>query len=181
LLQSLGYLSDARLTDSGRLLSRIWSESDLVVAQCLRSGAWDGLSAADLAAAVSVLVFAARQDVTSAPRMPSAAAAQAIADTVRVWAEVAGLERDGGLPTTREPDLGFAAAIAAWADGATLTQTLDIAAGSGAELSAGDFVRWCRQVIDLLDQLATGSGEITATAREAVGLLRRGVVSLGST
>ena len=180
LLTRLGYLAGSRLTDAGRLLSRIWSESDLVVAECVRSGAWDGLDPADLAATVSVLVFEARQDVNAAPRMPSAAAAQAVADTLRTWAHIAGLERDAALPTTREPDAGFASAIAAWADGATLTQALDIAAFSGAELSAGDFVRWCRQVIDLLDQLQTvAAGPVGETAAAAVNALRRGVVALG--
>src|ERR1700730_16485344 len=34
---------DPAVTDDGRLLARIYSESDLVVAACLRSGAWTGL------------------------------------------------------------------------------------------------------------------------------------------
>ena len=59
--------------------------------------------------------------------------------------------------------------------------TRALAAGAGSELSAGDFVRWTRQVVDLLDQLATVVGDgIGATAGEAVELLRRGVVILGN-
>ncbi|MEP6980464.1 MAG: helicase-related protein, partial [Nakamurella sp.] len=181
LLDELGYLKGARLTDAGRQLSRIWSESDLVVAECLRTDAWSGLGPADLAATVSVLVFEARQDVTTAPRMPSATAADAIADTVRTWAHIAGLEREAQLPVTREPDLGFAAAVSAWAGGATLTQALAIASASGSELSAGDFVRWCRQVIDLLDQLqGVAAGTVGQVAGEAVTGMRRGVVALGA-
>ncbi len=181
LLRSLGYLQGSRLTDAGRQLSRIWSESDLVVAECLRSDAWSGLGPADLAATVSVLVFEARQDVSVAPRMPSSAAAAAIADTVRIWSRIAGLEREASLPATREPDIGFASAVAAWADGSTLTQALATASSSGSELSAGDFVRWCRQVIDLLDQLqGVDDGTVGQVAGEAVKELRRGVVALGA-
>ncbi len=181
LLGRLEYLQGARLTDAGRQLSRIWSESDLVVAECLRTDAWSGLGPADLAATVSVLVFEARQDLTTAPRLPSTAAATAIAETVRTWARIAGLEREAQLPVTREPDPGFAAAVAAWADGATLTQALTIASASGSELSAGDFVRWCRQVIDLLDQLqGVAAGTVGQVAGDAVVALRRGVVALGA-
>jgi ATP-dependent RNA helicase HelY len=47
------------------------------------------------------------------------------------------------------------------------------------DLAAGDFVRWLRQVIDLLDQLAEAAGdaELTATARAAVAAVTRGVVA----
>ena len=39
-----GPTSDPHVTDDGRLLARIYSESDLLVAECLRSGAWAGLN-----------------------------------------------------------------------------------------------------------------------------------------
>ena len=35
---------DPKVTDDGRLLARIYSESDLLVAECLRSGTWEGLT-----------------------------------------------------------------------------------------------------------------------------------------
>ena len=56
------------------------------------------------------------------------------------------------------------------------------AAESGAELTPGDFVRWCRQVIDLLEQIVqTGySDEIKHSARRAVEAIRRGVVAIGN-
>ena len=52
--------SELRVTDDGRLLARIYSESDLLVAECLRSGAWKGLQPAELAAVISAMVFEAR-------------------------------------------------------------------------------------------------------------------------
>ncbi|WP_280313472.1 hypothetical protein, partial [Nocardia abscessus] len=50
----------------------------------------------------------------------------------------------------------------------------------GARRSAGDFVRWCRQVIDLLDQIhgTADDPEIAATAAKAVRAIRRGVVAV---
>ena len=45
------------MTDDGRLLARIYSESDLLVAECLRTGAWTGLDDAELAAVLSSVLF----------------------------------------------------------------------------------------------------------------------------
>ena len=55
--------------------------------------------------------------------------------------------------------------------------------GNGAELSAGDFVRWCRQVVDLLDQVADVAGRADGVGRaaaDAVTAIRRGVVAVGT-
>ena len=49
------------------MLARIWSESDLVVAECLRRGIWDGLAPAELAAVASILVFEARREASVRP------------------------------------------------------------------------------------------------------------------
>jgi ATP-dependent RNA helicase HelY len=48
----------------------------------------------------------------------------------------------------------------------------------GDTLAAGDFVRWTRQLIDLLDQISNVADPATRTvARRAVAGLRRGVVA----
>ncbi len=181
LLTERGYLSRDRLTSDGKMLARIWSESDLVVAECLRRGTWDALAPADLAAVVSSLVFESRRESPGAARTPSGSAASALLATTRVWAEISARERAIGLPPTRDPDPGFAAAVAAWCRGNTLADALAVAVAGGTDLSAGDFVRWCRQVIDLLDQVGgVEPGAVGAAARSAVGSLRRGVVSMGS-
>ncbi len=181
LLEERCYLRGDRLTPDGKMLSRIWSESDLVVAECLRRGTWEGLGAPDLAAVVSSLVFEARREAASTARAPSGPAAAALLETTRVWAEITGRERALGLPPTRDPDAGFATAVAAWGRGNTLADALAVAVAGGTDLSAGDFVRWCRQVIDLLDQVAgVAPPAVAAAARSAVGSLRRGVVSMGA-
>ncbi len=181
LLDRHGYVRGDELTDAGRMLSRIWSESDLVVAECLQHGVWDHLGPADLAAVASILVFEARREGISAPRPPAGAASAAIAETTRIWAEISAAEADAGLPATRSPDAGFAAAVASWAKGETLTQALTVANATGTEMSAGDFVRWCRQVIDLLDQVRNVAAQpLAGTAKQALTALRRGVVALGA-
>jgi ATP-dependent RNA helicase HelY len=47
------------------------------------------------------------------------------------------------------------------------------------ELTAGDFVRWVRQVIDFAGQIAdaAGPGQLRDVARQLVRTMRRGVVS----
>ena len=47
-----------------------------------------------------------------------------------------------------------------------------------SDLTAGDFVRWARQVADALGQLAEAAGAtaLRTTCRAAIGAIRRGVV-----
>jgi ATP-dependent RNA helicase HelY len=55
-----------------------------------------------------------------------------------------------------------------------------------ADLAPGDFVRWTKQVVDLLGQLADagqlepGAESVGVAARKAADLLRRGVVAYSS-
>jgi ATP-dependent RNA helicase HelY len=182
LLAERGYLEGEQLTEHGRRLARLWSETDLLTAECLRHGIWDGLEPAELAAVISALVYEARADA-STPRVPGGPVSDALAATVRLWAELEADERRHRLERTREPDLGFAWPVYRWARGESLSAVLVAAEDNGAELSAGDFVRWCRQVLDVLNQVRSVAGEgsqVGATAAEAVRALRRGVVALGT-
>jgi ATP-dependent RNA helicase HelY len=49
-----------------------------------------------------------------------------------------------------------------------------------SDLSAGDFVRWIKQLIDLAGQVAdaAGAGPLRASARDLVRRIRRGVVAV---
>src|SRR4051794_4755170 len=167
------------VTDDGRRLSRIWSEADLLVAECLRAGAWRGLGPAELAAAASALVFEARRDNPALPAVPAGKVAVAIGEMRRIRLRLQDVEADHGVPVTRDLDLGFAWAAYRWADGQSLDRVLAGAEQAGTELSGGDFVRWMRQLIDLLDQLAKVAEEpVAGVARAAVGRVRRGVVAV---
>src|SRR6476659_4893624 len=95
------------VTADGRRLSRIWSEADLLVAECLRAGAWRGLNAAELAAAVSTLVFEARRDNPALPAVPAGKVAAAIGEMRRIHSRLREVEADHGVRVTRDLVLGF--------------------------------------------------------------------------
>ncbi|WP_099021310.1 DEAD/DEAH box helicase [Mycolicibacterium palauense] len=175
-----------RVTDDGRLLARIYSESDLLVAECLRTGAWNGLAPAELAAVLSAVVFETRGSDGPSPfvqDVPTAALRRALAQTRRLSGALRADENRHRIAPTREPDEGFVLAMHRWATTGDLAAALQAAAdGSAASsaLSAGDFVRWCRQVLDLLDQvrLAAPEASLRAAAKRAVDDVRRGVVAV---
>ncbi|KQS54648.1 RNA helicase [Geodermatophilus sp. Leaf369] len=167
------------VTDAGRRLSRIWSEADLLTAECLRAGAFRGLDPAQLAACVSTLVFEARRESPAQPAIPTGPVSTAVAAMRRVHVELRAVESDHGVPASRDLDLGFVWAAQRWADGQPLDRVLSGAEQAGTELSGGDFVRWARQLVDLLDQLAKVAEEpVAGVARAAVGRVRRGVVAV---
>src|SRR6516225_9527392 len=150
-LERLGYLAGDTVTPDGQRLGRLYTELDLLAAECLRHGLWDDLSPAELAACVSALSFESRQaDDVQPPRLPKGRVPEALAATVRTWGELDQLEKDNELSFLREPDLGFAWAAYRWARGARLESVLD----ESPDLTPGDFVRSVKQLIDLLDQIA---------------------------
>jgi ATP-dependent RNA helicase HelY len=178
-LERLGYLDGDTVTVDGRRLAGLYSELDLLAAECIRRGLWDGLSPAELAACVSALSFESRQpDDTHPPRLPKGRAPEVLADTVRTWSELDELEKENGLSFLREPDFGFAWAAYRWARGVKLETVLD----ESPDLTPGDFVRSVKQLIDLLDQIASAAPAraprgLSATARAAIDAMRRGVVA----
>ncbi|MFI7023855.1 DEAD/DEAH box helicase [Micromonospora sp. NPDC049900] len=184
LLTARGYLTaEGAVTDAGRMLGRIWTEADLLVAECLRRGVWDGLSPAELAAAVSVVVFEARRDVDERASLPRGAVAESVDATLKLWSEIEADEAARGLTVTREPDLGFAWPVYRWARGEALAKVLASGHELDGEMPAGDFVRWARQVVDLLGQVADSGGastELRATARQAIAAVNRGVLAYHS-
>jgi ATP-dependent RNA helicase HelY len=176
-LDARGYLNGDRVTTEGRRLSRLWTELDLLTAECLRRRVWEGLTPAELAACVSVLVYESRRaDDEGPPRLPEGRVREALAEMTRLWGELDRVEKDHRVSFLREPDLGFVSAAYRWANGRALDAVL-----RDAELSAGDFVRWCKQLIDLLGQIALAAEEGTAaTAEAAISAVRRGVVAYSS-
>ncbi|CQD20384.1 DEAD/DEAH box helicase [Mycolicibacterium conceptionense] len=87
---------EPRVTDAGRLLARIYSESDLLVAECLRAGVWDGLQPAELAGVLSAVLFESRGDTaggTVGVDIPTAGLRRALAQTRRVSADLRGDEQ----------------------------------------------------------------------------------------
>jgi ATP-dependent RNA helicase HelY len=176
LLERRGHVDlDAwRLTASGNLVAHIYHESDLLVAEALAGGLFDGLDPAALAAVVSACTYEVRAGRwRPEPRPPKDVAPRlhalvARAEGLRVEEETA------RLPRTRVPDLGFAEVAWRWARGERLARVLE-----RAELAPGDFVRNAKQLVDLLRQLATVAPDRTtaASAHRAASALQRGVVA----
>ncbi|WP_127818461.1 DEAD/DEAH box helicase [Microbacterium sp. CPCC 204701] len=165
----------AALTPSGRTMRRIYGERDLLVAESLRRGLWKDLDAASLAALACSLVYEPRRDDAGPgerglPRGPFRAAFTA---TLDLWQRLDDLEREHHLPGSEPISSGLATAMHMWARDGMLDRVL-----GEADMAAGDFVRWAKQTIDLLDQLSLVAEQpIAGTARKALDAVRRGIVA----
>ncbi|XPP25813.1 MAG: DEAD/DEAH box helicase [Leucobacter sp.] len=190
LLTDLDYLTDGRsgaveVTAYGQLLARIYGERDLLVAECLRRDAWRGVDGAGLAALCCALSYEPRRDDEPEGRWPGGPFRQAFERTLDLWEELDELGEQHRLQGGDAPHAGLASAMHGWASGWTLARTLE-----HAGIGAGDFVRWSKQTIDLLDQLAQACeqaevdverlGALGALAREAKRRVRRGIVETAS-
>jgi ATP-dependent RNA helicase HelY len=85
------------------------------------------------------------------------------------------VEHHHRLNTIRRIDAGLAWAVYRWAKGATLLKIL-----TSNDVTAGDFVRWIRQVIDILGQIVAVTDPEThlhSSANTAIDLIQRGVIS----
>lgn len=178
-LTHLGYLEEAdgnhTATPSGVVLGRIYGEMDLLTAECLQHGVWAGLSPDQLAAAVSTLVFETRREGDGdVPALPEGELGEAIASMIQSWGHVVDVESQNRVENMREMDLGFMWPTSRWARGQTLSRVL-----RNSDLQPGDFVRWTKQVIDVLGQvsLATDDVELARTARQSSDALERGIVA----
>jgi ATP-dependent RNA helicase HelY len=178
LLIELNYLDssdqDLLVTDSGKMLARIYGERDLLVAEALRLKIWDKLDAPSLAAMAAALVYEPRRDDENfEARAVKGNFQESFARTQQLWDELEALSKKHKLPRSSRLEMDLSYPIHRWATGAKLDLVLE-----SADLLPGDFIRWCKQIIDLLEQLAKASeGEISQKARDAVDLVKRGIVA----
>lgn len=177
LLDEYDFVDNWSLTRRGQLLSHIFHESDLLIALCVSDGVFDGLNAANMAALVSIFVFQARGGEESSPYFPNNELKVRWKNASKISQRLAVSETDHGLVVHRGPEFGFMGAALDWASGTSLVDVLD-----EDELTAGDFVRTVKQLIDLLRQLSIVLFEEAdrATASEAAELCFRGVVAASS-
>lgn len=176
-LTELGYLANSQATASGRLLGSIYTELDLLTAECIQQGVWKGLTPPELAGAVSLLIHESRGDDHLAVKTPSGRSQDAMAAMVAIWSNLTATEHSHRLTEAREPDPGFSWAAYRWASGHRLESVL-----RESDLTAGDFVRNCKQLIDLLGQIATVTDDpaLRTTASSARRAIFRGVVATAS-
>lgn len=181
-LLDLGYLErDAHgsttVTPAGTLLGNLYADQDLLTSECLREGVWEGLNHAELAGAAAALIYESRSpddggQTVPLPRSPALHAA--LEDQLEIANELAEREGRHHLDFVRQPNPGFTMAAWHWSKGDPLHIVL-----RESDLAPGDFVRWCRQLIDLMAQISETSTDqgVRLAAQNALAGLRRGVVS----
>ena len=170
MLEKYGYLESGSITKWGLVLAKIYGETDLLIAEMIRQGAFDELNASEIVSVLSALVYEARRE--ESPKVPHGGVQQALGELINIWKVIAEDEVEVGLEPTREPDLGFCMASYRWASGHSLTAIL-----KGSELTVGDFVRSMKQIIDLLRQIAIASPHLEEVARTALARVDRGIIS----
>ena len=170
---------DYTLTDAGAALKRIYGERDLLIAECLRAGLWEGLDGPLLAAALSTVMYESRRDDDNNinMRIPKGSFSDVTTAMERIWDSLSDAETAEDLEITPPLAFGLALGIQRWAKGQRLDDVL-----RECGLAGGDFVRWAKQVIDSLDQIShVAEPALAAVARDTIPLIRRGIVADSAT
>ena len=170
-LTELEYIKNDALTENGKILTKIYAETDLLISEILRKGILNDLPAAELVALLSTCVFENRGEKSNSPRIPKSLN-EPLEKLVKTWGELTILEGNFNLSTQREPDLDFIWQSYRWASGHSLTSIL-----RDSEVTVGDFVRVMRQLIDLLGQLLNARPEMRIVIRGALKRIDRGIIS----
>ena len=170
MLKELGYLEANTITPPGRLLAKIYGETDLLISELVRKEILIELNASELVSVLSSLVYEARRD--ESPKIPHGKIQDVLSQMVGVWHDLHERELDLGLEPMREPDLGFCFSSYRWASGHSLSSIV-----KGTDMTVGDFVRSMKQIIDLLRQLGNATRELGPIVEEALKRVDRGVVT----
>ncbi|GIU96641.1 MAG: helicase [Actinomycetota bacterium] len=172
-LADLGYVQGWALTDKGRRLARIYGEGDLVVGELLAEGLLDDLDPAEIAALLSTVVYEARERTAGAGPMPTGRTSERFESLQRIWRRVRRAEDLHAVPASRELETGFAAVAFEWAEGKALEDVLRV-----IDMAPGDFVRTCKQLVDLLRQVEdVADAALAPQVRRAREAVLRGVVA----
>ncbi|MFM8897680.1 MAG: RNA helicase, partial [Actinomycetota bacterium] len=170
-LTELAYLKGDSLTPQGELLTNIYAESDLLLAELLNSKLLSESGAPELVGILSSLVYEGRGERSRTPRLPKSIEAL-VPDVAKIWNRIVTLEESYGISSQREPNFDLAWSSYRWANGHSLQTIL-----RETEITVGDFVRCIRQIIDLLGQLLDAQPELHAVVRDAIKRIDRGVIA----
>ena len=171
-LDHLEYIDGEKPTSQGKILAKIYGESDLLLTESIRRGLLDDLNATELLSVVSCMIFESRSQENLAPKLPSQKVTSTLTEIISLWAALEKIENDFGVKTQREPDAGFCFISYKWASGNSLNSVL-----KGSDMSVGDFVRSTKQLVDLLNQIAGASEKLRPVCKDAVKRIDRGVVA----
>ena len=171
-LTHLGYIEGEKPLEQGKILAKIYAESDLLLTESIRRGVLNNLNAPELLSVASAMIYESRSAENYAPKMPHQNVANSLAAVAKIWVELEDIENEFEVKTQREPDFGFCYSAYRWANGHSLSSVL-----KGTDMTVGDFVRSIRQLIDLLTQIAGASEELRPVCKEGIKRLDRGVIS----
>ena len=170
ILDKFGYIDNDVITKSGKLLAKIYGETDLLISESIQAGVFNTLAPADLVSVISACIYESRND--EAAKVPRGDVQVALAIVSKIYAKIHDAESDVNLEPMRAPDLGFCWASHKWASGHSLTSIL-----KGSELTVGDFVRAMKQIIDLLRQLRAAAPELQPIIDQSLKQIDRGVIA----
>jgi ATP-dependent RNA helicase HelY len=171
LLQRWGYTQGWGLTAAGERLRFIYNDLDLLLAECLERGCFHGLEPAEAGALASMFTYEPRAEV-AAGRWPTPLLEERAERVAELSGRLSAAEGHAGLPVSRAPEAGFALIAYRWGRGAGLE---DLFGEEG--VGVGDFVRNCRQLIDLLRQMAEAAPHLASSLTQAAAAIDRGVVT----
>ncbi|MET0801512.1 MAG: RNA helicase, partial [Actinomycetota bacterium] len=172
-LRDLGYVEGWDVTEKGRSLSRIYGEGDILVAEALSRGLFDHLEPAEVAALLSSVVYEGRERVPLSGDMPTPTTKDRYELLQRTWRTIRRTEDEHQVQLCRELEAGFASPIFHWANGRPLDEVL-----AETEMAPGDFVRNCKQLLDLLRQVEeVARPEVAVLFGRARSAVLRGVVA----
>lgn len=171
-LTHLGYIEGEKPLEQGKILAKIFAESDLLLTESIRRGVFDSLTPPELLSVASAMIYQGRSSEPYSPKMPNDNVANALVAVSKIWIELEAIENEFDVKTQREPDFGFCYAAFRWANGHSLSSIL-----KGTDMTVGDFVRSIKQLIDLLTQIGGAAEELRPACREGIKRLDRGVIS----
>ncbi len=192
-LVRLGYLEGEELTEKGLVLSRIYNECDLLLAELLAENIFAWLEPDEIGAFVSCFVYESREPSPGGDRggrrpsnrpvppplvIPTENLKRAFETALEHQAYIKGVEREGRMELVRAIDPGFVQVVYDWAQGCDLEHIID----THPQFSAGDFVRSMKQVLDVLRQLTAVAEDPFVRDRlsAARSLINRSIVAYTS-
>lgn len=170
-LEELGYLEQGRVTKQGVILSKVYAETDLLLAELINSSVLTEVSASELVGILSALIYEGRGERSRTPRLPRSIE-NVMPQIIKIWSRIVTLEESCGVTPQREPNFDLAWSAYRWANGNSLQSIL-----RETDIVVGDFVRSMRQIIDLLGQLMNAKPELQPLCREALKRVDRGVIA----
>jgi ATP-dependent RNA helicase HelY len=170
ILDKFGYIDNDQITKPGKMLAKIYGETDLLIAESIRADLFSNLSATDLVSVISSCIYESRND--EAAKIPRGEIQTALSGISKIYGRIHSAETDLNLEPMRAPDFGFCWASHKWASGNSLTSVL-----KGNDLTVGDFVRSMKQIIDLLRQLRVAAPHLQPVIDQALTKVDRGVIA----